>query len=515
VRSPTKALGGAVWLILLLAVLIGPTTALAESVGVLLADGATPTDKDLTQVSVGSGTPLDSLAAMTFPATRGLSATTAVTDCAAGPAGVALGALAASSRAQVANLDAGAAQETLEETLRGLHCADSVVLAADLRLALEVLAEAAQVEGNEGNARFTYEALLAVDPGYSLTSPPGSGYRELFNEVRRSFAGAEATLGLWHTSEAWWDGEAVPARQSAPLGAVPGRHLLQWDAHGVIVGRWVEIEDAEPVAIVLGDAEPDLLRGGLASAGARAAIEPLLTRWAADAGLSAIAVLPSSGSTSGYFVRDGVATAFAASANAVASALSADRLRVTLGGGYVNIQLAHYADLAFAADLRVLGPLHLRVEGDLAISQPIAAVAGFSGEGSAAVLPGLGVGLAVRPTKGIIQPFGALTVGAWFGARDADALTDLDVALAAAPGAPSLSAEDRAILEARHPVDFRGFLDGGVDLIPGGGLLVVRVSGGVGLGIAMTPEAPFGFQMRVGASAGLRFGANRRKAKVQ
>ena len=73
--------------------------------------------------------------------------------------------------------------------------------------------------------------------------------------------------------------------------------------------------------------------------------------------------------------------------------------------GYANLQLTSYGNITLAADVRVVGPLHVRVEGDLAISEPIVTgLAGYPNEGSVAALPGIGVGAAVRPTRGTIQP---------------------------------------------------------------------------------------------------------------
>ncbi|MCO4770691.1 MAG: hypothetical protein KDA24_11735 [Deltaproteobacteria bacterium] len=504
-------------LLLLLVALLAPSTAFG-TVGVLLADGSTPADADFARVAGGTGNDESTLVAFPLPSTAPWVSTLTVEACTSERWPMDLATLAAAARASIASLAAEEAQSTVEDALRELPCSTTPVSREDLALLLEVLGEAAQVAGSEGNARITYEALLAVEPGYVLTSPAGTGYGELFNEVRRSFGSqATAPLTVWHSfSSASWNGEAVPAAAGAPLQVLPGRHLLQVQDGEELVGAWVLVPpEGAPAAVVSAPALPGLLAGGLANAGARNAIEALLTQWAADAGHDAIVVLPKAGAGAGYSVRDGAAVAWAAPAMAAEAATKPDRLRLTGGAGYANLQGDHYADLTLAADLQLIGPLHLRVEGDLAISQPISVgVGGFASEGRAALLPGLGVGVAVRPRKGVIQPFGALTVGAWFGALDAKAREDLDAFLAQASGAPTLSEQDLGKLQARHPVDFRGFLDGGVDLIPAGGPMVVRVSAGVGLGLGLGPDAPVGFQMRAGASAGVRFGLNR-KAKAQ
>jgi hypothetical protein len=55
----------------------------------------------------------------------------------------------------------------------------------------------------------------------------------------------------------------------------------------------------------------------------------------------------------------------------------------------------------------------------------------------------------------------------------------------------------RAQVDSRGPVTFRGFLDGGIDLVLDR-VVSVRLTGGVGYG--------FGFQARAGSQVALRFG---------
>ena len=408
------------------------------------------------------------------------------------------------------------AEVALEETIRQLPCASTPVARADLLAAFEVLGEAAQVAAHEGNARFAYEALLGVDPSYGLTSPPGTGYDELFNAVRRDFVNqAQSTLGLHHRmpTDVLWDGAPVEAASRVPLTVLGGRHLLQWTEDGALRGAWVELPGGgAPAALVWAADREALLAAGLVDVGARAALEPLLRAYALELAVDAVAVLPKTGAPSGYVVGPDLAEPWADSALAVGATMSGDRVRLAIGAGYANLQLTHYGDITAAVDVRLIGPLHVRVEGDLALSQPLdGRSSSYEDQGKAAVLPGLGVGVVIHPERGLIQPFGALTAGIWIGALDDEAAARLEAALAADGAVMSQTDQDK--LAARHAVDFRGFVDGGLDLVPLGGPVLVRVSAGVGLGMAMKPEAQVGFQFRAGAAVGVRFGASPRRAQ--
>jgi len=190
----------------------------------------------------------------------------------------------------------------------------------------------------------------------------------------------------------------------------------------------------------------------------------------------------------GYVVRDGKASTWEAEARGPAGG-GPRRLRIALGGGWMHVGGAHYGDFGLAADLQLVGPLHLHVEGDVGLSQPIE-FPDHGLDGSFTVLPGFGAGVSMRPGGDVVQPFAALSFGVWivpatYTDKAREAVSQLG------------DVESRAAVESRSPVTFRAFLDGGVDLAPTGPL-IVRLSGGIGYG--------FGFQARAGAAVGLRFG---------
>ena len=506
-----RRIGGA-----LLAVVLFAAGPLHAETGVTLADGRPAGDADLASVARALPGSADSLVAIALPLpSEEWTGTLRTTACADAPAAVALGDVVVAARQQISMLAAEAAERALEEAIRQLPCATGPITRADLLAAFEILGEAAQVAGHEGNARFAYEGLLGVAPGYALTSPPGTGYEELFNAVRRSFVNQDpTTIGLHHTlpehRAVVWDGAPVAASSRVPLAALPGRHLLQWTEDGVTRGAWVELPaGGVPAALVRSVDRVGLLAQGLSDAGARAAIEPLLRALAQEVGVEGIVVLAATGDSQGYAVTPESADAWAASSLAIGRSMAPDRLRLAVGAGYANLQLTHYGDVTAAIDIRLVGPLHLRVEGDLALSQPLdGRIAGYDDQDKVAVLPGVGAGVVVHPARGLIQPFGALTAGVWIGALDAEAAASLEAALAS--GGLVMGARDRAKLAARHAVDFRGFLDGGLDLVPLGGPLMIRVGAGVGLGLALTPDAPVGFQFRAGVAVGVRLGMGRR-----
>ncbi len=493
---------------------LGLASPALSATGVTLADGAAASERDLATSARGLGQPVDTLASVALPAAGpSWASTLRLTPCSGEPLAADLASAVASARQQISMLDAEVAEVALEEAVRQLPCAANPVVRAELLAAFEILGEAAQVAGHEGNARFAYEGLLAVDPSYSLTSPPGTGFDELFNAVRRDFVNqAQSTVGIHHRIEGvLWDGAEVPAASRVPLSALGGRHLLQWSEAGVVHGAWVELPTGgAPAGVVWAADRQSLLAAGLADVGTRAAVEPLLRSYAAELGVDGLVVLAQTGASSGYAVGPEGATPWAESAVAAGTAMASDLLRLAVGAGYANLQLTHYGDITAAVDVRLIGPLHVRVEADLALSQPLdGRVVGYEDQGKVAVLPGLGAGVVVRPERGLIQPFGALTVGLWFGGLDEDAAARLQAALAADGAVMSQTDLDR--LNQRHAVDLRGFVDGGLDLVPLGGPLVVRVSTGVGLGMAVTPTAPVGFQFRAGAAVGVRFAGPRRR----
>lgn len=487
--------------------------------GVTLADGTPASEQALATAARGLSRAVDTLQPVALPAvTSSWASTLRLTPCTAEAAPAELAAAVSAARQQISMLDADVAEAALEDAIRRLPCSSEAVDRGDLLAAFEVLGEAAQVAGHEGNARFAYEGLLAVDPSYGLTSPPGTGYDELFNAVRRDFVNqSPSTLGLHHRiageASVLWDGAPIEAASRVPLTSLGGRHLLQWNDGAGLRGAWVELPVGGATAsLVWGPDRAALLAAGLADVGARAAVEPLLRAYAGELGVEGIAVLPGAASTSGYLVGPELAEPWADSALAVGRTMASDRVRLAVGAGYANLQLTHYGDITAAVDVRLIGGVHLRIEGDLALSQPLdGRAAGYVDQGKVAALPGLGAGVLVHPVRGLIQPFGALTVGMWIGGLDEDAAARLEAALAENGAVMSQTDQDK--LGARHAVDFRGFVDGGVDLVPLGGPLLVRVSAGVGLGMAMQPSAKVGFQLRAGAAVGVRFGVSPQRAE--
>lgn len=502
--------------LLLAALLATPALAHAKT-GVTLADGTAAPAADVGTAARGLDRSADTLQPLALPESTGVWLSTAtLTPCAGEATPLDLSAVVADARQKIAMLSAQEAEIALEAAIRQLPCASAPVAPADLTAAFEVLGEAAQVAGNEGYARFAYDGLLAIEPGYALTSPPGTGFEELFNVVRREKVNqAQSTVGLHHRVDGvLWNGAAVEASSRVPLSVLAGRHLLQWDDAGVTRGAWVDLpEGGAPAAIVRAADRTALLAGGLSDAGARAAIEPLLRSIAEDSALDGVVVIEAAGAFTGYVVTATSAEPWAAAETAIGRSMAPDRLRLTVGAGYALLQLTHYGDVTAAVDVRLIGPLHLRIEGDLALSQPIDgrfSSSVYEDQGKVAVLPGIGAGVVVHPPRGLIQPWGALTAGVWIGALDAEAAAALEAALAT--GQSVMTDTDRGKLEARHAIDFRGFLDGGLDLIPLGGPLIIRVGAGVGLGLGLSADAP-GFQFRTGASVGVRLGTGQRRAK--
>ena len=488
--------------LLLLALL--PLPALAA--GVLVLEGELAEDR---WEAVSDALDVEAVQPFAIPDTDGWPGTVGFAPCAGEPADLA--AVLAAARASIQDFEAAAAAAALEGALDSAPCSERAVPRADLLAALEVLGEAAQIEGDEARARAAYQQLLAIDPAYALTSPPGTGYDALYSAVRRDVASQQqAPVGLWHEGGVWWDGAEVPARSGVPLTALPGRHLLQWATGEDVAGAWVTVADATPASLVQPEALRGLLAGGPTSAGARAALEPLLTRWAADAELELLAVLAADDAADGHVLRDGSLQPFVLAvrrpaAPVVTDAPDPDRLRVAVGGGWTTVQLDHYADLRGAVEVGLVGPLSVRVDANLALAPVSVDLEGV--DATTAGLPGFGVGVAVRPPRLPVQPFGAFTVGAWFGASGTQEARDaLDAALAQ-PGAPELDPDDRAKLDARGPVHLRLFVDGGVDLPLPDLPLLVRFTGGVGLGVPATPDAGVGIQARAGVLVGLRLGS--------
>jgi hypothetical protein len=472
----------------LLLLLLVPSLA-AAATGVVQADGNAPDDAALAAAAADASLTDVSPIALT---TAGWITTGAAFAPCAGEPGESLADAVAEGRGMVEELNSAKAIARLDAALDAAPCSSTPTTRPNLLAALELLGQAAQDEGRTDIARRAYAQLLGADPGYRLTTPPGTGYDDLFDEVRREAnAVRPASVAIQHADAAavTWNGESIPASAALTTPAAPGRHLLQWWEQGTPRGAWVEVSG--DAALVSAPSGPGWL---LAEGPSDAAKQLALTLWlgsvAKDAGLDGIAVVQEAG---GYVVGDGINTWIPSVAAAVgsapprATAPKGTELRLTLGGGYSTVQGFHYGEAVGALDLRLVGPLHVRVEGGAGFS-PVDV--GDEALGTTVVLPGVGAGVALRPPAGPVQPFGALTAGVFI-------TPDSDKTAAAEDAARSNGdVETVARLDVRGPVAFRGYVDGGVDLLPGDGPLVIRVSGGFGFGL--------GFLARAGAQVGFR-----------
>jgi hypothetical protein len=483
-----------------------PSLASAGGIGLYHPLDRPVTDDEIAATAAALDLTEDQVTALSLPPATGRWWVVGLTyEPCHGSAGTPLADAIVDARAKLDSLLSGEAVAGLSRALEALPCAPRLAERALLTEALELLGQAAQDESDEPTARAAYRQLLAMAPSYRLTSPPGTGYEVLWEEVRRdALSAGAASVAIQHGNPAVRvDGEPIPVAWTATASLAPGRHLLQWTNDDSTSGAWIEVaDDLEEAALISYDGSTlSLLSRGPASVGARAAVEIWLQAIADGAGLDGVAVIQEEEPPSGYVVRGGEAEAWVAPLRRAgrtpkaATPTSADLLRIAVGGGWLTTGGAQYGDLTLALDLRLIGPLHLRVDGELGISEPIRFPGNPDYDGRSALLPGFGVGVAVHPTDGPAQPFAALSLGLWIVSPDAvqglvDAATDA--------GANSDSLD---VLGGRGPVTFRAFLDGGVDLLPGGGPLVIRVSGGVGYG--------FGFQARAGAQVGLRFGGKK------
>ena len=393
----------------------------------------------------------------------------------------------AEARARLEALEVPAARKTLLAALADAAGSPSPVSSKHLAAALELLGQAAQDEGDDEAATDAYQRLLTIAPSFSLSTPPGMGYEELFNRVRvKMNTLREGNLAIQHDlAEVHWDGEPIPAGWTGSRSVRPGEHLLQWLVDNTRHGAIVTVEGGKPVSLVATASLARLLAEGAADEGRRVALTPLLQALAAD--LPAIAVLQSREPLRGYTLRGDAFEAWSAAA-AVASAPS-DRARLAVGGGYGLVDGSSYGEITGAFDLRLIGPLSLRIDGGLGISEPLDFGVDHALTGKVALLPGVGAGVVAAKPGGPAQPWVGLSLGVTISPPGLRAEAEAE--------ARRLDAATAERLDARGPVAFRGYLDGGLDLAPPGPLLV-RVYGGVGYGL--------GLQVRAGVQAGLRFG---------
>ncbi len=476
------------------------TAARAEGLGVVSADGSAAPPEHVTGAAEALG-----LDPTTFRplATPGRSAGwhavgVSVLGC-AGQLPPDLAAATADAQGRLEALESGLALSVLSGAVEALPCASSFVEPTELAAALDLMGQAAQDEARTDAAEMAYRQLLAIAPGHKLASPPGTGYEVLWQEVRRGVLEAGTTTVAIQHAEAGAEavrlnGRVIPPAWAGTEQVPPGRHLLQWTDGVTLKGAWVRVEAgvAEAALVSVGAVSP-LLTAGASDAGHKLALSVWLQLVAFGAGLDGVVVVQQAQPLSGYAVRGAGVEAWAATVEATAShEVSVDRLRLAVGGGWLLAVGYSYGDIRAGLGIRVVGPLFIRLEGDLGISQPLEIPNGEFDE-VVAFLPGFGAGVALRLPKGSIQPFAAISLGVWITPSEyIDPVAD-DAETA---GSNSESVEE---LRARRPVTFRGFVDGGLDLIPpGAGPLVLRVSGGVGYG--------YGFQARFGAHVGVRLG---------
>jgi hypothetical protein len=474
------------------AVATAPLSALAATLGLTTADGsparsAVSAAADALDVKPDEVEPLAILPGDGWYA-LGLS----MTIC-EGEAVAELGTTIASAKMQLEGLQSAQAMAGLDAAIEAQPCAAFAVDTEVLAQALDLLGQAAQDESKADVARLAYQRLLAIAPSHRLSSPPGTGYEVLWEEVRREvLAAGVATLAVQHDiGKVWLDGGPVKADWSGTLKLVPGRHLLQWTADGATTGAWIELADGATKAALVDAAVgyANLLAEGPSDSGRKMALELWLGELAATFDMEGVAVVLEETPYSGYAVRDGKSFAWQGSARTPGQAGAADRLRIALGGGWMFAGGASFGDIALAADVRLIGPLHLHVDADVGITRPIE-LPGSTIDGARAVLPGFGVGVALRPAAGFAQPFVSLSLGMWV---VPSSYTEEAVDQVGRFG----DAMSRAQVDSRGPVTFRGFLDGGIDLVLDR-VVSVRLTGGVGYG--------FGFQARAGSQVALRFG---------
>lgn len=481
-------------LVALLAVLL-VTPAFAEEggpppsiLGVLRADGTAALPADLGSVDQALALAVGAGRAIQIPPVAGawIPLGAVLQPCKSAP--TTLAASVAEARGLMSQLQEEEAIEILRAAIATAPCGPPGLDRSTVTTALDLLGQAAQDGQKEGIARDAYTRLLALDPAWKLQTPPGTGYETLWNAVRREvLARPLASFALWHQGEVRIDGEAIAAGSTATLELGAGSHWVQWTEGGAAKGQWFSLAPGTPVGLIASAASPSLLQAGPTGAGTKA----LLTLWlgavAQEQGLDGIAVVAGTGDggRNGWVVRGGTLEAWAESVETQARGVVADRVRIGVGGGYLRLASYNYGSVHGSAEFRIVGPLHLVVEGDLGFSEGVRlnnpdADITPDGDGEVRTLPALGAGALIRLQKGPIQPFVGVTAGATF---DPPALREGLVDQIAALDPDGLSTEDEAAiaeLRARPAAVFRVLLDGGVDLIPGGGRLVIRPHAGVG-----------------------------------
>ena len=218
-----------------------------------------------------------------------------------------LAAAVATARTQLSNLDSSDALTGLDAAVETAPCSAEPIRRPDLLVALELLAQAAQDEGKVEAARAALRRLVSSDSAYQLSTPPGSGYEDLWNEIRREIGQVEPVpVAVQHAGEVLLDGELIPAEWTLTAPLLPGPHLLQWRTADTWTGAWVTVPAGSTAgALVEQDAVAALLDKGPADTGSRAAIRTWLTAVAGEAGLEGIAVVQDGRGLRGFIVDQG------------------------------------------------------------------------------------------------------------------------------------------------------------------------------------------------------------------
>jgi hypothetical protein len=465
------------------------------TVGLLTTLGLPPGDKEVARTAAQVGLTADDLVPLGLDAQLDpwWAIGARIAPCAALP-GQDLDDAVRRSDALLADLEAVAAVSTLQAAIDAVPCTAGWVEPGALKVALEWWGHGAQLAGDEETARRAYAQLAGVDPGWRIRPPPGSGFEDLWDGVRAELAARPFTTLAVHGGqrEVRWDGEGV-AGPTTRLEAGPGRHLLQWAGpDGAVEGAWILVSGGGDAALITSDRADAvaLLAEGMGSEAGQRALTGWLGALQTAHGLLGLVVLdPALKPPGGYRLDAEGLRPWTADAQAVFT-MRPDRARILLGAEWLSVQQAafHYVAPRLAFDVKIVGPLH--VTGDVSVGfSRISHPRSPAWDGGVVILPGVGLGLALRRPTGLAQPFLSVTGGIW----SAPAFEDLESTLDGA-----LLDESSQVPDPELPVSPRVFLDGGVDLVPDGGALVVRVAGGVGWGL--------GLQLRAGVLIGGRFG---------
>lgn len=471
-RWPLRWIGRIGALILLFA--CGPSSAVGGTLAVLRQDGGAPSRAEVVAAGRAIGWKAADLWGTAIPLHPGTTLWRGlVAEPCGGAAAEPLPQIVARSKEHVLQLRSSAALAELQRGAASLPC---LAGPADRALLLQfwaLLGQAAQDESRPEAARAAYRQLLQLDPGHRLDVAAGSGYDDLWNEVRReSLLARPSSLVVFHVGrQVHVDGVAVAERPSVAAEAVPGRHLLQWVADGRWTGAWVML-GAEPGTLVFSD--PSSARALLSMDGgdpaSRGALAVLLADLRTKLGADSIATVGGD-PYRGVVLRGSGLESWPAEG---AITTGRDRVWTGVSGGWAYVQGFHNVQAELRADVRVAGPLHATLGVDL-LARPLDP--SMSGGSRTSTLPQVFVGLVGRATKGPARFWAGGTFGLWFYLRN---LSDVNAAtqLAVVPSGLGLV---------------------GLDLVPRDGAFFVRLSVAAGYGL--------GFQCLAGAGVGVRWGS--------